>query len=732
MSLIRLSNIGKIYVSEGNVGVGIRGINLSFEAGEFVAVTGQSGSGKTTLLNVISGMDTYEEGELYIREEPTSHYRQPDWEVYREQNISFIFQDYNILDSFTVLENVELALLHIPDRHERRRRAVDLIRRVGLGEHMHHKGSRLSGGQKQRTVIARALAKDSPIILADEPTGNLDSATSKEVLALLREVSKDKLVILVTHNFEDVEPYATRHIRIFDGAVEFDRPLAHVPDIPQTPPAPVSHPLSQKRSALTLGCALFKAKPKFSVFLCLLMLLPALGFYAISLLFNQSFAQLGTQELFTHIPGRAIISTLDGSTFTEEELEQMARKLGAVSSLYNDSILDISYRYDHYDYEAGIDASFRFVLSLTAPRSVDIGRLPEGPGEVCLRVPISLQKEFGKEAIASADLFERYAELPGTRLVGVDYYYDNTVTPSVYVSPDVYSTLTVSRMLRDMNISLLWQNESGSYISYSTNMVLFTPELSGRDVVLYDKWSGELDFQDGMDCRLELMSYSGSVQETLYGFTIRPAEQYPALSGPDYYSSCLFLSTDVLDELKQILFAGGRTQASLFFETDDAAAAVLAGLREDGYIGLLSDTEQNNIEQILLGVISIVGSALLTVVAVLFLTFFLSLCTARSVSSMKDDLAILRSMGIRAVILKAALYFRMLLTLIPAYLCVAAAACVIYLTPALNGKFIFIHAHDYLIIALGMLLLILLVTRRHINRIFRQSVRKTLKGGNEA
>jgi ABC-type lipoprotein export system ATPase subunit len=222
MALLKLKDIGKIYVSEGNVTVGIRGVNLSFDTGEFVAVTGKSGSGKSTLLNVISGMDSYEEGELFIDGQTTSHYLEPDWEDYREQYVSFIFQDYNIIESFTVLENVELALTHIEDKKARRERAVQLLTRVGLGDRLSQKGSKLSGGQKQRTVIARALAKDCPIVLADEPTGNLDSKTAKEIIELLREVSKDKLLIVVTHNFDQVQEFATRHVRIYDGAVESD------------------------------------------------------------------------------------------------------------------------------------------------------------------------------------------------------------------------------------------------------------------------------------------------------------------------------------------------------------------------------------------------------------------------------------------------------------------------------------------------------------------------------
>ena len=195
--LLELRNIGKIYVSEGNVAVGIRGVNLSFDRGEFVAVTGKSGSGKSTLLNVLSGMDTYEEGELLICGEPTSHYLQSDWEEYRKQYISFIFQEYNIIESFTVLQNVELALMNISDRRARRARALELLRRVGLEKFIHHKGSKLSGGQKQRTVIARALANDPDILLMDEAFSALDPLVRNdlqfELLRIQEKTGNDPL-----------------------------------------------------------------------------------------------------------------------------------------------------------------------------------------------------------------------------------------------------------------------------------------------------------------------------------------------------------------------------------------------------------------------------------------------------------------------------------------------------------------------------------------------------------
>ena len=164
--LLRLKNIGKIYDSNDILTIGIRGINLDFDYNEFVTIEGESGSGKSTLLNVIGANDSYEEGELYINGEETSHYGATEWEKYREKYIATVFQDFNIIENLTVLENVELALLRFDDKKTRREKARELIEKVGLIKQINQRGSKLSGGEKQRTVIARALAKDAPIILA--------------------------------------------------------------------------------------------------------------------------------------------------------------------------------------------------------------------------------------------------------------------------------------------------------------------------------------------------------------------------------------------------------------------------------------------------------------------------------------------------------------------------------------------------------------------------------------
>ena len=165
--LLNLKNIGKIYDSNDILTIGIRGINLDFDYNEFVTIEGESGSGKSTLLNVIGANDSYEEGELYIGGEETSHYGAAEWEKYREKYIATVFQDFNIIENLNVLENVELALLRFDDKKVRREKARELIEKVGLIKQINQRGSKLSGCEKQRTVIARALAKDAPIILAE-------------------------------------------------------------------------------------------------------------------------------------------------------------------------------------------------------------------------------------------------------------------------------------------------------------------------------------------------------------------------------------------------------------------------------------------------------------------------------------------------------------------------------------------------------------------------------------
>ena len=221
--MLKLDNIVKVYETGGENVTALRGVSLSFRENEFVAILGHSGCGKTTLLNIVGGLDQYTSGDLIINGRSTKEFRDGDWDAYRNHSIGFVFQSYNLIPHQSVLANVELALtLSGVGKGERRRRAEEALKKVGLGDQIKKRPNQLSGGQMQRVAIARALVNDPDILLADEPTGALDSETSVQVMDLLAEIAREKLVIMVTHNPELAEKYANRTIRLLDGQVVDD------------------------------------------------------------------------------------------------------------------------------------------------------------------------------------------------------------------------------------------------------------------------------------------------------------------------------------------------------------------------------------------------------------------------------------------------------------------------------------------------------------------------------
>lgn len=724
MALLTLKNIGKIYVSEGNVAVGIRGVNLSFERGEFVAVTGKSGSGKSTLLSVISGMDTYEEGDLLIEGKSTAHYTQPDWEEYRQKYISFIFQDYNIIESFTVLQNVELALMHITDPRERRRRALELIRRVGLSDRLRQKGSKLSGGQKQRTVIARALAKDSPIILADEPTGNLDSATGKEIIELLREVSKDKLVIVVTHNFEQVEYCATRHIRIYDGAVESDH-VVKEPE-PVTPGKTAELPTRGARAwhgGQVLGRAMFSSRPKLTAFMCLLLTVGMLGLFFATSMFDTMNELFEPTRMFRYIPGRVVLTRQNGAVLSDAELEQLAADYGAKSWLHYDKMLDNGSAYV-WDNMTGKGTVVRYTCGETVKGTV-YGRYPTANDEVFLYVPIFLKSVYGTDPEATGKTV-----IGDYRVVGVAYYYDNTKDgKAIFTEAGYLQQLSQATLLEGAEtlaqvtfsdgetamIKSIWIDsklESGKFaLGLMANEKTVTGLRLYSNYYSYDDWTGTDGQQNSRtwDIDLSLRTYSANV---------------------DRYAEELVLSTGLANELATEYLALSYRQASLFFENDRQAKAAAEKLNAAGYLAVTSDTTYSpdpaaTILSTVLAIFMLFGWLL----DVVFIAFFVNLCSSRTIETFRGELAVMRSMGIPVKVIRVAMYVRMLLSLIPALVCLALCAALIYTVPQANALFPYLHAWQYIILCVGMLLVTVRVTHKQIRRLFRQSVKKALKGG---
>ncbi|MBO4325361.1 MAG: ATP-binding cassette domain-containing protein [Lachnospiraceae bacterium] len=674
MAFLQLKNIGKIYVSEGAVAVGIRGVNLSFDQGEFVAITGASGSGKSTLLNVISGMDTYEEGEMFVDGKPTSHYIQSDWEEYREKYISFIFQDYNIIESFTVLQNVELALMNIRNPIERRRRAIELLERVGLKSHLKQKGSRLSGGQKQRCVIARALAKDSPIILADEPTGNLDAQSSKEIIELLKEVSKDKLLIVVTHDFDEVEAHATRHIRVFDGAVESDQRITEseqpVMDVPVADSSAKSKDhVYDVRNGLRLGWASYLAKPKLTFFICFILFLGIVGSTFITGALEDAFAMFGRFYMFTPSKGRVIISKYEAADFTESELRELVKKYGAESYFQNDAILDapavlnksIEYNRTRLGETERVYESVYFGATTEHFGRPDIGRYPDtDDDEILLYVPLCHKAYFDgylDGSNSAVELQQRVIQIGTTvyDVVGVKYYIDNTKQAQIVMTDKAYRKLS-------------------AYVS--------------------SNWNAFKDLKENTSL---FYSTSSMIDNLLHG------------------SDKIY------------------NQASLYFKSNSAAKKAAKTIREDGYLACHSKQTYNPdilsvIERVMVGGLSF----LLWLGAIAFLVFFVNLCTHRSLDVIKSDLTIFRSMGISVRVIKLSMFFRMYISIIPGMLVTLIGLFVLYHLPDYNNMIRYLHWYEYLFVIIGILIITTWVTRKQIHRLFEESVKKTLKGGAEA
>ena len=254
MLKLKLNNVKKTYKSV-EVVAALKGVSLGFRENEFVSILGPSGCGKTTLLNIIGGLDHYDSGDLIINGMSTKKFTTNDWDAYRNQSIGFVFQDYNLIGHQTVLQNVEIAMtLSGVSSAERKRKAIKTLTEVGLADQMKKKPNQLSGGQMQRVAIARALVNNPDIILADEPTGALDSHTSVQIMNILKEVAQTRLVIMVTHNGELADEYSNRIIRLLDGEVQSDsNPITEI----ETDNAPVQ--ITQKQKIKKTSMTLFTA-----------------------------------------------------------------------------------------------------------------------------------------------------------------------------------------------------------------------------------------------------------------------------------------------------------------------------------------------------------------------------------------------------------------------------------------------------------------------------------------
>lgn len=438
--MLELKNVSKFYYKKGIVSSGISKVSLKFDMGEFIAITGESGSGKSTLLNVISGLDTYEEGEMYVNGEETSHYNEEDYEDYRKKYIGNVFQSFNLVNSYTVYQNVELVLLiNGETRKSVKHKVIDILKKVDLYKYRHTKVSKLSGGMKQRVAIARCLAKDAPIIIADEPTGNLDSKNAKSVLKLLYEISKYKLVIVVTHNFEQISEYATRRITMHDGSVIEDMKLKDKNEVKEVNTSKFKK--TKVISNLRLGIRnTFNIVPKFLLltFVYAFVLISIVGVYSAFLELESTNNTYNSFFNETDANKRVIVKKKDNSSFTNEEIN----KLKSISNV--DKVITNDYVYDYsmslMDYEnIFLDSNFMKLEEFKG--KLKYGRMPLNDNEII----VSGSKEnyyiedMGSELINKEVSINSGSDEIKVKIVGVSVFEKYNWMVTSYVSDKIYN-----------------------------------------------------------------------------------------------------------------------------------------------------------------------------------------------------------------------------------------------------------------------------------------------------
>lgn len=438
--MLELKNVSKFYYKKGIVSSGISKVSLKFDMGEFIAITGESGSGKSTLLNVISGLDTYEEGEMYVNGEETSHYNEEDYEEYRKKYIGNVFQSFNLVNSYTVYQNVELVLLiNGETRKSVKHKVIDILKKVDLYKYRHTKVSKLSGGMKQRVAIARCLAKDTPIIIADEPTGNLDSKNAKSVLKLLYEISKYKLVIVVTHNFEQISEYATRRITMHDGSVIEDMKLKDKNEVKEVNTSKFKK--TKVISNLRLGIRnTFNIVPKFLLltFVYLFVLISIVGVYSAFLELESTNNTYNSFFNETDANKRVIVKKKDNSSFTNEEINKLKSISNVEKVITNDYVYD--YSMSLIDYEnIFLDSNFMKLEEFKG--KLKYGRMPLNDNEIIVSGSKDNYyiEDMGSELINKEVSINSGSDEIKVKIVGVSVFDKYNWMVTSYVSDKIYN-----------------------------------------------------------------------------------------------------------------------------------------------------------------------------------------------------------------------------------------------------------------------------------------------------
>ncbi len=730
--MLELKNVSKFYYSKGIIATGFSKVSLKFEPGEFVAITGESGSGKSTLLNVISGLDSYEEGEMYINGEETSHYTEKDYEVYRRKYIGNIFQNFNLVNSYTVYQNIELIMLiNGKTKKEVKEIVLELIKKVDLYKYRNTKVSKLSGGQKQRVAIARALAQETPIILADEPTGNLDKRSSESVLKLLHEISKDKLVIVVTHNYDQIEEYTTRKIVMHDGRVMEDKKIKNhkkVENIKISNSKDI-RPLSKLRLGVRNT---FNIIPKFLLILSVYIFIVYAMFFAYSSFQYAAYEESlnGYNPFFLNNDAkRVVIKKKNNEAFTEEDYKKIESLDNVDRVMKNDLALDTSI-YIGADY-LGFSGN---ILSLKDINKVDAGRMPKENNEIVMTIQKNDYYANMIDEIMSTD-FE-LSDLSSDRVDGteklkiVGIIYINEYETYFYVNDYLLDKLNTKANIKYSSVKYVFANEENtSYYGYTYGEIFPSNKVSRGKVVISDDNSYKCK---NMKCKN--YSFKINVNNLYYNdsYELKVSKTYTKknfnkLTGYDYekYNGAIFMN----DEEYKEMFNKNYYQSSIFMKDDKLSEQTMNELKDLDLTTLyVKDTLNESSEIVrILNIVKVVSMTIMIIV-LFFISYFIIRIVLKSRNIYYSTLRILGSsynatksiLNIELVTISHIAYAIFLIFLLLVKYSVIESS---YIKNLLD----YVNIYQFILVYLIILLMSRMITNRYSRKLFTNTVMNTYR-----
>lgn len=738
LSLIKLKGVSKFYYNKNSIASGFNKINLELNMGEFVVITGESGSGKSTLLNVISGLDSYEEGEMYINGEETSHYTEQDYELYRRKYIGNIFQHFNLVNSYTVYQNIELVLLFNGyTKKDAKGKINEIIKTVGLTKYKNTKVSKLSGGQKQRVALARALAKDTPIIVADEPTGNLDIASAKTVMKLLHDISINKLVVIVTHNYEQVEPYATRKISMSDGKIVEDKIIKKSESLGVVEG---TYKSISFRNKVRLGIRnVFNIKVKFLLLFFVYLFLTIAMFSEYSSIKKQNFDQdeMGYNYYFNDTrPERIILNKKDKKEFDESDFKTI-NSINLIKDIFKDDLfLDTQFSiYKDETYFYGTAKTIRDI------KSVDEGRMPENDKEVVLGVygdnfsykqakDTLFEKKFNIENSMSGKKIDYPMSICGVKyLESRDNYYSDEVI--LYVPESFFEKARIdvnasfSIMELTLNNHILSTNKNISFQLKPNDKVK-----SGEAIIFQDLNSYCNNYycnNTNMNLKVSNIYYEESLNLKVKRYTTK--ENFRSLTGLSNYDDnvwTIFISNE--DYLR--LFDKPTYQISVFVKDTKDLDDAIAMLESKGYNTLpIKKTLTNNFGEFI-GVIRIIRNLVFIVatIALFFIVYFIIKIILKSRNIYYSTIRILGSTKQQA---KTLLNIELLFDANIAYIVFLGLILIVKKglidIDYIKDMVVYFKYYDYILLYLILSIMSLLISNRYAHKLFKNSVMHTYR-----